>query len=310
MTDASADSLIRLRLDIAYDGTDFHGWAKQADPAIRTVQHTIEQAFGLIFQTPCPLTVAGRTDAGVHATGQVAHVDVPAKGLETRSIDGDPTRLVRRLTRLLPDDIRIHAVTVAPDGFDARFSALRRHYNYRITTAACGPLPQTRLFTAAWPRRVDITLMQQATHALLGLHDFAAYSKYRPGATTVRDLQAFSWREVSTAQEPDTYEATVIADAFTWSMVRSLVGATLAVGEGKQPISFTEAMLNERSRSSKIPVAPACGLTLTQVDYPAAAALAARAEQTRGVRVLPGEETRAVGKGCPETNPYFHGVQE
>ncbi|MCK7662289.1 tRNA pseudouridine(38-40) synthase TruA [Corynebacterium sp. CCM 9185] len=300
--------LIRLRLDLAYDGTDFHGWARQ-NPVdgtqLRTVQGVVEDAVATIVRHPVKLTVAGRTDAGVHATAQVAHVDIPAASLDTRSIGNDPAALVRRLARLLPPDVRIHRCTRAPEGFDARFSALRRHYAYRVTTHPRGALPTRARDTAHWPKPVDFAAMRESAEVLTGLNDFAAFCRAKDGATTVRDLQAFTWRDISSPAEPQLYLAEVTADAFCWSMVRSLVGACLAVGEGRRPSGFTAGLLDERSRSQLVPVAPANGLTLVGVDYPDDTELAERAEQTRGVRVLDGEEHRARGKGCPERNPYF-----
>lgn len=281
-----ADDAVRLRLDLAYDGTNFHGWAAQKGRELRTVQGVLEETLQLVLRCPIALTVAGRTDAGVHATGQVAHVDVPRHRLATRSISGDPGTLVRRLAKLLPADVRVHRVTFVPAGFDARFSALRRHYRYRITTAARGALPTRATDTATWHKPVDLDRMNEAAAVLVGLHDFAAFCRYKPHATTVRDLQEFFWRDISTAEEPDTYEATVVADAFCWSMVRSLVGACVRVGEGKRDTGFVGDLLQATARSSAVPVAPANGLTLAGVDYPVDAELAVRAELTRGKRIL------------------------
>lgn len=308
---AAGPESVRLRLDIAYDGTDFHGWAAQGGAAgagLRTVQGTIEDALSTVLRQEAQLTVAGRTDAGVHALSQVAHVDVDRTSLDTRSIGGDPARLVRRLARLLPPDVSVRGCSFASAGFDARFSALRRHYVYRLTTADAGPLPTRSRDTAVWQRKVDLELLRESAEALLGLHDFAAFCRHRPNATTIRDLQAFSWHDVSTDAEPELYEAHVMADAFCWSMVRSLVGACLATAEGRRPREFTGALLDERARSPLVPVAPANGLALAGVDYPDDAELAARADRTRDIRVLPGEEYRAEGKGCPDTNPWFDGV--
>ncbi len=276
---------VRLRLDLAYDGTDFHGWAKQKGD-LRTVQGEIEQVLAMIARQPAELTVAGRTDAGVHARGQVAHVDVPAAVLAHRSIAGDASRLVRRLARLLPDDIRVHAVTQVSTDFDARFSALRRHYVYRVSCDPAGPLPTRFRDTAAWTKPVDVNLMQEAATALVGLHDFAAFCKYKPHATTIRDLQAFAWEDISTPEEPQLYQATVSADAFCWSMVRALVGCCLAVGEGRRDVDFPAVLLGMDTRASENPIAPAKGLTLTRVDYPEQSQLAARAEATRGRRSI------------------------
>lgn len=284
--------VIRLRLDLAYDGTDFHGWAAQPGQGLRTVQATVEEALALVLRTPARLTVAGRTDAGVHASGQVAHVDVPAAALDQRSLGGDPARLVRRLARLLPADVTVRGCAAAPAGFDARFSALRRRYRYRVSCDPAGPLPTRARDTAHHRRPVDPALLDAAAEVLVGLHDFAAFCRPRPHSTTIRDLQVFRWRDASTAEEPALYEAEVVADAFCWSMVRSLVGACLATAEGRRARGFTAELLGERARSPRVPVAPARGLTLVGVDYPAAAELAERAAATRGLRELPGEGPR------------------
>ncbi|EGT5576060.1 tRNA pseudouridine(38-40) synthase TruA [Corynebacterium striatum] len=274
---------VRLRLDLAYDGTDFHGWARQKGD-LRTVQGVLEDNLSMILRHDVELTVAGRTDAGVHSAGQVAHFDVPSEALDQRSIDGDPAKLVRRLAKLLPEDVRVHACTAAPEGFDARFSALQRHYVYRITTHPRGALPTRARDTAQWPKPVDIDAMQEAATTLVGLHDFAAFCKAKPHATTIRDLHSFEWVDVSTPTEPQLYEARVCADAFCWSMVRSLVGCCLRVGEGARDVDFAAAMLAESQRSSQIPLAPAKGLSLVRVDYPADEELAARAAVTRDRR--------------------------
>lgn len=274
---------VRLRLDLAYDGTDFHGWARQKGD-LRTVQGILEDNLSMILRHDVELTVAGRTDAGVHSAGQVAHFDVPSEALDQRSIDGDPAKLVRRLAKLLPEDVRVHACTAAPEGFDARFSALQRHYVYRITTHPRGALPTRARDTAQWPKPVDIDAMQEAATTLVGLHDFAAFCKAKPHATTIRDLHSFEWVDVSTPTEPQLYEARVCADAFCWSMVRSLVGCCLRVGEGARDVDFAAAMLAESQRSSQIPLAPAKGLSLVRVDYPADEELAASAAVTRDRR--------------------------
>lgn len=275
---------MRLRLDIAYDGTDFHGWAAQRDPGLRTVEGVLGRALELVLREPVRLTVAGRTDAGVHASGQVAHLDVSAAALGQRSVDGDPRRLARRLSRLLPGDVIVRSCVEAPAEFDARFSALRRHYRYRITTAPSGPLPTRLRDTAAWPKPVSLDLLNGAAGELTGLHDFAAFCKAKPHATTTRELQRFIWRDISTTAEPGLYEAEVVADAFCWSMVRSLVGCCLRIAEGRREVGFAASLLQEQTRSSAVPVAPAKGLTLVGVDYPEDGELAARAEATRARR--------------------------
>ncbi|UYP17988.1 tRNA pseudouridine(38-40) synthase TruA [Rhodococcus sp. Z13] len=268
----------RLRLDISYDGTDFSGWARQ--PGRRTVCGEIEEKLSAIVRTPVLLTVAGRTDAGVHASGQVAHVDVP-----TAALPDDLERLVRRLARFLPRDVRVTRISVAPEHFDARFSAIRRHYEYRLTTAVYGAEPLRARDTVAWPKKVDVDAMQRASRSLLGLHDFAAFCKRREGATTVRELQRFDW-----TYEDDILTAYVSADAFCWSMVRSLVGAALAVGEGRRTVEWMTGLLDERERAASVAVAPAHGLSLVRVDYPADEDLAARNAATREMRgpITPG----------------------
>ena len=200
--------------------------------------------------------MAGRTDAGVHATGQVAHADLAA--------DLDPTWLVRRLARLLPPDVRVRAVTPVPAAFDARFSALRRHYRYRVATAAHGAEPLRARDTLGWPHPLDLAAVTAAAERLLGEHDFAAFCKRREGATTVRALQRFDWapgrRRVCVAAE-------LSADAFCHSMVRSLVGALLEVGRGARP-DWPAGLLGREVRANEVTVAPAHGLTLVAVDYP------------------------------------------
>jgi tRNA pseudouridine38-40 synthase len=266
----------RYRLDVAYDGTDFSGWAVQ--PGLRTVCGVLTEAVARVLRMPLPagratmLTVAGRTDAGVHATGQVAHADLPD--------DLDPAWLVRRLARILPPDVRVRAVTTVPREFDARFSALRRHYRYRVATAPHGADPLRARDTLSWPYPVDLDAVNAASQRLLGEHDFAAFCKRRDGATTVRELQELAW----TRDEDGVVTAAVSADAFCHSMVRSLVGALLDVGRGRRDVGFPVALLTRGMRANEVPVAPAHGLTLVRVDYPPDADLATRAETTRAVR--------------------------
>jgi len=261
-----------VRLDIAYDGTDFSGWARQ--PARRTVCGVLEDTLSLVLRLDVRLTVAGRTDAGVHATGQVAHVDLPA--------DVDLGVLVPRLARALPADVRVGAATPVPPEFDARFTALRRHYAYRVCDHQASADPLRRNHVVTWPRPLDLGALNAASALLLGEHDFVAFCKRREGATTIRELQRLDWSRAADG----TLEARVSADAFCHSMVRSLVGALLAVGEGRKPPGWPAGMLTATERPSAITVAPAHGLALVGVDYPADAELAARAELTRRVRTL------------------------
>lgn len=275
--------VIRLRLDIAYDGTEFAGWAVQAGQ--RTVAGVIDDALSTVFRIPVTLRAAGRTDAGVHASGQVAHVDVPVEALRhayPRAGRPDPEflPLVRRLARFLPADVRVLDIARAPAGFDARFSALRRHYEYRLSTAPYGVEPRLARYVTAWPRPLDLDAMTVAARGLLGLRDFAAFCRHRQGATTIRELQRLDW-----SRSGDLVAAHVTADAFCWSMVRSLVGALLAVGEGRREPDWCAQLLTATQRSSDFAAAPAQGLSLVAVDYPPDDQLSARTLITRDLRV-------------------------
>ncbi len=270
---------MRLRIDLAYDGGDFHGWAAQ--PGLRTVQGELEAALGTVLRTPPPAVVcAGRTDTGVHARGQVVHLDLDPEVLAAAAgrYDGAPVdALARRLDGLLPDDVRVRRVVTAPDGFDARFSPLWRRYAYRVTDGVADPL--TRGHVLAWPRPLDVAAINAASAGLVGLHDFAAFCKKRDGATTLRTLLDLAW-----VREGDLLTGTVRADAFCHHMVRSLVGCLLAIGEGRRPATWAGEVLAAEVRDPAVTVVPPHGLTLEEVGYPADADLAARAAQTRATR--------------------------
>ncbi|QOC90303.1 tRNA pseudouridine(38-40) synthase TruA [Micromonospora craniellae] len=274
------DERVRLRLDVAYDGTGFSGWAAQ--PERRTVAGVLVEALDLLLGAgvAAGLTVAGRTDAGVHATGQVCHVDLP--GEVWRAHDG---RLLRRLARLLPGDVRVRAMGVVPDSFDARFSATFRRYEYRVTDAPWGAEPLRRHEILAWPRALDVDRLAAASAGLVGEHDFAAYCRRKENATTLREVTRLDWRR----EADGVLVATVQADAFCQAMVRSLVGAMLVAGDGRRPVEWPAALLTRRERSSEVTVAPAHGLTLVAVGYPNdPAEYARRAEATRRLRVPAG----------------------
>ncbi|WP_406688630.1 tRNA pseudouridine(38-40) synthase TruA [Saccharopolyspora sp. ID03-671] len=286
---AGDDGLVRVRLDLSYDGTDFKGWAKQ--PGLRTVQGLVEDALAKQppgREVPKSVVVAGRTDTGVHATGQVLHFDVvpldpsaPGRlAVDERGIP-DLTRMVHRWNRILPPDVRILGAQVVPAEFDARFSALRRHYRYQVSDAPWGADPLRRKDTLAWNRPLDVDALNAASRELLGLNDFAAYCKPREGATTIRELQRFTWSRV----EDNLIVADVSADAFCHSMVRSLVGTLLMTGDGRRSDSHPADLLAEGTRTTA--VAPPHGLTLRAIDYPPNSELAARKTQTRATRTLP-----------------------
>jgi tRNA pseudouridine38-40 synthase len=194
-----------------------------------------------------------------------------------RSTDPPTVALVRRLAGLLPRDVRVHGAAEAPAGFDARFAAVSRRYAYRISDAPGGPDPLLRSSVLWSPRPLDVAAMETAAGALVGEHDFAAYCKQRPNQSTVRRLLRFGWR-----RDPDgLIVADVAADAFCHHMVRALVGASLAVGEGRREPSWPARVLAGRVKDSAVSVVPAHGLTLEEVCYPAAADLAARVHETR-----------------------------
>jgi len=218
----------RLRLDISYDGTNFSGWAVQPDR--RTVQQVIEDAISTVAQSKAETIVAGRTDAGVHATGQVIHVDLP-ESLELSD-------LAYKLNRILDEDIRINQISIAPPAFHARFSALRRYYEYRILDENKVIPPLARFNTESWYRPLDVDVMNQASALLLGTHNYAAFCKFREGATTIRTLETFSW-----SRDRDGYLiGDVVADAFCYSMVRNLVGAIVCVADGRKDVSWISTL--------------------------------------------------------------------
>ena len=265
----------RLRLDIAYDGTNFYGWAAQ--PERRTIQDLIEEALSRIARVDVESIVAGRTDAGVHATGQVVHVDVP-----DAIFDGELTYkdLRYKLNRILDEDVRIMEITDAPAGFHARFSALRRYYTYKILDNNDVIPPLSRHDVASWYRPLDVELMNEASVLVLGHHDFAVFCKFKEGGTTIRTLEKYHWQRTSDG----LLVADVVADAFCYSMVRNLVGAVVCVADGRKDPTWMGELLANKERVSDSLVFPARGLTLYQVDYPSEDQLLERAQVTIGKR--------------------------
>ncbi|ARH91796.1 MULTISPECIES: tRNA pseudouridine(38-40) synthase TruA [Streptomyces] len=286
MSDEVEPGYVRVRLDLAYDGKDFSGWAKQAGGQ-RTVQAEIEDALRTVTRSPEPyeLTVAGRTDAGVHARRQVAHVDLP-EGIWAEHRE----KLRKRLAGRLPKDVRVWSVAEAPEGFNARFSAIWRRYAYRVTDHPAGvdPLLRGHVLWHDWP--LDVAAMNEAARPLLGEHDFAAYCKKREGATTIRTLQ-----ELNLVRDAEgIITATVRADAFCHNMVRSLIGALLFVGDGHRPPEWPAKVLAAGVRDSAVHVVRPHGLTLEEVGYPADEGLRARNKEARNKRTLGASS----GAGC------------
>ncbi|WP_181765236.1 tRNA pseudouridine(38-40) synthase TruA [Streptomyces albidus (ex Kaewkla and Franco 2022)] len=290
MTDLVEPGKVRVRLDLSYDGKDFSGWARQRGR--RTVQEELEDALRVVLRlgqdplAPVELTVAGRTDAGVHARGQVAHVDLPE---QIWAEHGEQLR--RRLAGRLPMDVRVWRAEAAPAHFNARFSAIWRRYSYRVSDHPGGvdPLLRGHVLWHNWP--LDADAMNEAAEGLLGEHDFAAYCKKREGATTIRTLQRLRWER----HADGVLEATVKADAFCHNMVRALVGAMLFVGDGHRPPAWPGQVLAGRVRDSAVHVVRPHGLTLEEVGYPADEELAARNSAARSRRSLP---AAGAGAGC------------
>ena len=278
----------RLRLRISYDGTDFHGWAAQ--PGLRTVEGVVTGALNIVTGGSHVVTVAGRTDAGVHARGQVAHVDLTDNELARAARrSNDPCKaIMRRLSALFMresprpkggSDLAVTDVSVAPEGFDARFSALSRTYTYRVCDdpSRFDPLRRRDVLWVRDP--LDVEAMNNAAAKLIGEHDFISYCKPRDGATTIRELL-----ELRIDRKGDLIEVTARADAFCHSMVRTLVGSLLKVGAGQRDEDWPARRLEERSRNGEVIVAPPHPLTLESVEYPDDSLLAARARTTRAVR--------------------------
>ena len=274
---SGAGGLVRLRLDVSYDGTAFHGWARQ--PGLRSVQAELEGALRAVLRVPASVpvrvAVAGRTDAGVHATGQVCHCDVPAAAWEEGARpEEESAALGRRLNGLLPAELRVRHVSPAPGGFDARWSARWRRYEYLVADDPSDRDPRTRGHVLWHPRRLDVPAMDAAARPFMGEHDFAAFCRARPDASSVRTIHEIAWQRAD-GDGPVRFD--IRADAFCHSMVRSLVGAFLAVGDGRWPIDRPAELLAAGVRVPAIATAPAHGLTLVEVGYPDEAELAAQA---------------------------------
>lgn len=289
---ASGPEWVRVRVDAAYDGGGFSGWARQ--PGRRTVQQVLEDALGVVLRLPAApaLTVAGRTDAGVHARGQVAHFDVPAPCWEEAGQTAH-----RRLAGLLPEDVRVWRLTPVPADFDARFCAVWRRYAYRVCDTPSGADPLGRHQTLWHRHPLDLEAMNEAGRLCVGEHDFAAFCRRREGATTVRALLRLEWER----QAPGLAVAAVVADAFCHHMVRALIGALLRVGEGSKPVRWPAQVLASRARDPAVRVLPPHGLCLEEVGYPPPPQWAARAKLTR--RVRPALASSAGPAGPPHRQP-------
>ncbi|WP_026553235.1 tRNA pseudouridine synthase A [Arthrobacter sp. H20] len=286
--------LLRVRLDLAYDGAPFSGWALQ--PGLATVQGVIEAGLETVLRRPARLTVAGRTDTGVHARGQVAHVDLtPGEwhGLSRGKEMSPETALLRRLGATISRELnsadsqrhRVPAVVLlkvalAPQGFDARFSALWRRYSYRIADRPQLRDPLARSVTLWHPDELHVDPLNAGARQLLGLQDFRSFVKLRPGATTVRELQRFDFRRA----EDGVIIVSVQADAFCHNMVRGLIGSTLRVGTGEKEPQWLLERLQARSKEARSVLAAPHPLVLEEVRYPDDDAIGSRAAETRARR--------------------------
>jgi tRNA pseudouridine38-40 synthase len=278
-TEPTEPSNVRWRLDIGYDGTNFSGWAAQAGR--RTVQGELERWITLVLRLdePAHLVCAGRTDAGVHARGQVAHVD-----LDPTVITDGSEALTRRLNKVLGGDCVVRQMSAAPPGFDARFAAIWRRYVYRLSDAGVPPDPLYRYQIARVTPKVDLPRLNEEAATLLGLRDFGAFCRRRDGASTIRTLLELTGRRIPSGPMAGVIECTVRADAFCHSMVRSLVGALVAVATGQRDHEWLAALTERGIRDSTMTVMPAAGLTLEEVGYPADHELAVRALEARAMR--------------------------
>jgi tRNA pseudouridine38-40 synthase len=241
-----------FRLDIEYDGSRFSGWARQ--PGLRTVQAELEAALETVLREPVELTVAGRTDAGVHAWGQVASFQSEAE------VPGD---LSRRLNGLAPDDIAVTAAGLAPDGFDARGDATSRSYRYRLLARrASSPFERGRALW--WPHRVDREALDACAAALPGMHDFTAFTPTQTDHVRFRrEILAAAWESLP----GDILAFRISADAFMRSMVRVLVGTMLEVSSGRRSAESFAELLAGAPRSAAGDTAPPHGLYLESVAY-------------------------------------------
>jgi tRNA pseudouridine38-40 synthase len=271
--------LSRFRVDLAYDGTDFAGWAKQ--PGLRTVQNEFVKAFEKLFgpsDNDYGIRIAGRTDAGVHATHQVFHMDLTPEQVQRL---GRTPLTAKRLRGLLPGDIGVFQVARAPEGFHARYSATGRSYEYSISDAMCRPDPMNLRYSLQSRRTYDVALMRDAAVGLLGLKEFGAFCRPRVGATTIRELRMLD----VVREESGLILIRLEADAFCHNMVRALVGALCAVGEGKLSKDELWKIQTAALRTSKFKVVEPKGLKLVAVSYPADDQLEIQAQKVRKMRL-------------------------
>ncbi len=275
MVDSPSGTTTRFRLWVSYDGSEFHGWAQQRD--LRTVEGELSRVLGHLTGGSVELTCAGRTDAGVHARGQVAHFDASA-GADLS---------IKRINRALPADIRVRDLGTVSIDFDARFSALWRRYSYTVSDDERGPDPLMRRYQLAINSVLDLDAMNTAAADLIGEHDFTSFCKLKEHGSTIREILDLQWeRQIDPVSELCVAVMHVTADAFCHSMVRSLAGAFISVGQGKRPVHYPREALEKRARDAGVTVMPAHPLVLEEVGYPPEGEWGQRQLQTRTFRSM------------------------
>lgn len=269
---AIREGFIRIRGEVAYDGKDFSGWGFQPDR--RTVQGSLEEAFTqIIGGDRTVVQCAGRTDAGVHASGQVMHLDIPVEWSERLS------DLAYKVNAILDDDVVVKALVHTNQNFDARFAALSRSYTYFIQEGLRDPLTRDRVYQHR--AYLDVEAMNDASQVLLGLHDFSAFCKKTDYGTSIRNLKKFTWTRTSDG----LIRVDITSDAFCYSMVRALVGAVISIGEGKRTKEWLAGYLAKGEKDPAVYLVPGHPLTLVAVEYPEESEYADRIKKTLKTRL-------------------------
>jgi len=271
---AKSSGLFRIRAKLAYDGTNYAGFGKQPDQV--SIQGELEKSLKQIFNQTIKTIAAGRTDRGVHARGQWVHFDLPQSAWQ-KVKDAKYS-----LNHVLPSDIRILEIEKVIEDFDARYSALWRRYTYWVADKTHQLDPLRRHYVYKYGYKLDLAKLNKTSQMLIGLHDFATYCKPREHSSTVRNLMQFDWQVID-----GLFVAELKADAFCYGLVRNLIGAVLPAGAGLIAIDEPKVRLVKKQRSETIFQAPANGLVLEEISYPAPALWAAQSKITRNPRVLP-----------------------
>jgi tRNA pseudouridine38-40 synthase len=261
----------RYKVICSYDGTDFFGWARQ--PRFPTIQQHVERALEIISRnrrgsTSVKTIVGGRTDTGVHALGQVFHVDLDDAQVEKvigKTFADLPSALIYRANSLLPKTIRLLSCSAVPREFNARYSAIERHYVYRIFDSTCQQTALNSRYAHFIDGKIDLETINFLGQKILGLHDFSAFIKSRPHSTNIRELKEFRFVRLSRSKGICAH---LRADAFAHNMVRSLIRSALLVGLGKKTPAWFLDRFNSRVRVGETGPIEAKGLILRNISYP------------------------------------------